>query len=279
MQWVRTGMTAMVGFAVTATNVSSQSAVPIDKRDFDCLMEARVVVKLGTAVTGLINKVTVDRGDIVKEGQVVALLESGVQAAIVDLAKMKATNEYQIQSHQSRKEFLSKKLERVRSLQKKDYASVAALDEVTADLQVSQNSEREAQLALKMAQLELNREKEVLAQRQIKSPINGVVIERVLFAGEYRNETNHLMSIAQIDPLHVEVVLPVAYYGQVKIGSVATVRPEAPVGGNYSAKVTVIDRVVDAGSGTFGVRLELSNPGNTLPAGLRCLIKFETSRP
>lgn len=248
---------------------------PVAGRDFDCLMEARVIVKLGTSVTGLISQVLVDRGDTVRQGQVVARLESGVQEAIVALARMRATNEYQIQSHQSRKEFLSKKLERIKTLQQRDFASVAALDEVISDLKISENSEREARLGFEIARLELERETEILGQRQIKSPISGVVMERVLFSGEYRNENNHLMTIAQIDPLNIEVVLPISYFGQLKIGSEGVIRPEQPVGGEFTAKVTVIDRVLDAASGTFGVRLELPNPENALPAGIRCSVRFK----
>lgn len=258
-----------------AVSPASLSVPAIGAREFDCIMEPKVVVKLGTAVTGLISKVAVDRGDTVREGQVVAQLDSGVQEAIVALARMKATNEFQILSHQSRKEFLTRKLERIRTLQKKDFASVAALDEVIADLKVSENAEREAQLGLKLATLDLERETQVLAQRQIKSPIDGIVTERALFTGEYRNETNFLMTIAQIDPLNVEVILPVAHYGQLKIGSVGVVKPEQPVGGTYSAKVVIIDQVLDAGSGTFGARLELKNTGNKLPAGIRCKVAFE----
>jgi multidrug efflux pump subunit AcrA (membrane-fusion protein) len=38
--------------------------------------------------------------------------------------------------------------------------------------------------------------------------------------------------------------------------------------------VTVVDRVVDAASGTFGVRLEVPNPNYRLPAGLKCKARF-----
>ena len=41
----------------------------------------------------------------------------------------------------------------------------------------------------------------------------------------------------------------------------------------YAAKVSVIDRVIDAASGTFRVRLELRNPNHAIPAGLRCRIE------
>jgi multidrug efflux pump subunit AcrA (membrane-fusion protein) len=53
------------------------------------------------------------------------------------------------------------------------------------------------------------------------------------------------------------------------------VTPEAPLNGtSYNARVSVVDRVVDAASGTLGVRLELPNPGYRLPAGLKCKVRF-----
>jgi len=50
--------------------------------------------------------------------------------------------------------------------------------------------------------------------------------------------------------------------------------PEAPVGGDYAAKIEVVDRMLDAASGTFGVRLRLPNPGNRIPAGVKCKVRF-----
>ena len=40
-----------------------------------------------------------------------------------------------------------------------------------------------------------------------------------------------ILKLAEISTLHVEVILPTSAFGQVAIGDVATVRPEAPVGG------------------------------------------------
>ena len=83
-----------------------------------------------------------------------------------------------------------------------------------------------------------------------------------------------ILKIADIDTLHVEVILPVEAYGKVKVGSKADVLPDPPVGGKYSAVVTVVDRVLDAASGTFGVRLQLPNRTRMLPAGVRCKASF-----
>ena len=62
------------------------------------------------------------------------------------------------------------------------------------------------------------------------------------------------------------ISITMALYGTIKVGMEATVPGEAPVGGRYSAKVEVID----ARSGTFGMRLLLANPDHKIPAGLRC---------
>ena len=52
------------------------------------------------------------------------------------------------------------------------------------------------------------------------------------------------------------------------------------IGGVHRAEVTVVDRVVDAASGTFGVRLALPTPDYALPAGLNCRVRFrEESSP
>jgi multidrug efflux pump subunit AcrA (membrane-fusion protein) len=36
----------------------------------------------------------------------------------------------------------------------------------------------------------------------------------------------------------------------------------------------VVDKVIDAASNTFGVRLELENPDYAIPGGIRCNINF-----
>lgn len=59
-----------------------------------------------------------------------------------------------------------------------------------------------------------------------------------------------------------------------KVGMRAKVIPEAPIGGQYTAEVKIVDKVIDAASGTFGVRLELPNPNYRLPAGLKCKVIF-----
>ena len=44
--------------------------------------------------------------------------------------------------------------------------------------------------------------------------------------------------------------------------------------GSHRARVTVVDKLIDAASGTLGVRLQLPNPNNKIPAGIKCSVVF-----
>jgi len=210
------------------------------------LIEPSERLDISSQVPGVIDTIKVERGDIVRKGQEVAKLKSGVEEASIALAE-------------ARVEFGQRKVDRNEELFQKKLISTHERDEIATEL--------------KIATLELREAQERYSLRIIKSPVDGVVVERMLGSVEYVGE-NPIMTIARIDPLFVEVVSPVEYFGQVKVGMKAKVFPEAPVGGTYVAKVAVVDRVIDAASGTFGIRLLLKNEKNLLPAGLKCRVEF-----
>jgi hypothetical protein len=87
-------------------------------------------------------------------------------------------------------------------------------------------------------------------------------------------EDQAIVRIAQLDPLNVEAIVPIELFGKIYLGMAAEVHPEILVAETRPARVTVVDRAGDAGSGTFGVRLEMPNPEYELPAGLKCDLRF-----
>ena len=176
-------------------------------------------------------------------------------------------------------QFLRRKYERLNELHNKFVTPLASLQEAEAEAKVGEEQLKEAQLNKQIARLEVVHAEEVVKQRALRSPIDGVVVERLLVPGEYRNDQSPVLTLAQIDPLRVEVFVPTAYFGQIRIDSKAEVRPEQPIGGVHTATVTVVDRVLDAASGTFGVRLALPNPRLTLPGGIRCQVAFKLHPP
>jgi RND family efflux transporter MFP subunit len=266
-------------FLLTGSAAMSQTPAPVAAaREFDCVIEPQQIVKLASPVVGMIARLDVDRGDIVRQDQVVGKIADGVEAAALALARARATNDSTVKSAEARLKFLRHKHERLDELHTKFVSSLAALQEAEAEARVAEQQLKEAQLNKEIARLEVTYAEEVLNQRTLRSPINGVVIERLLVPGEYRNDQSPILTLAQIDPLKVEVFVPTAYW-QIRIDSMAEVRPEQPVGGIHIATVTVVDSVLDAASGTFGVRLALPNPHLTLPGGIRCKVTFVMHAP
>lgn len=150
---------------------------------------------------------------------------------------------------------------------------VAVLDSSVESATGSVNHARARLTNDRLADMELRKSTAEIARRTIRSPISGVVMERSLSTGEFAKQ-DPILKIAQLDPLRVEAFAPVSLLGKIVVGSEAQVLPQAPVNGSYSAIVTVVDRVIDAASGTFGVRLELPNPNFLLSAGLKCKLRF-----
>ncbi len=213
----------------------------------DCLLEPSVVVNVGSPVDGVIKLVNVDRGDNISKGQLLAQLQSGVEAAAVSLS-------------QARIEFGRRKTLRNESLFAKQLISAQEKDEMETETRIHEE--------------ELKRDEENLKLRSIISPIDGVVVERRLVAGDLiRAEKSVVFKLAQLDPLNVELIVPAEQFGSIRVGMTGRVNL-AHGGGVQTARVVVVDRVIDAASGTFGVRLQMPNPGNRIPAGSRCSVRF-----
>lgn len=242
--------------------------------EFEGVIEPSRVINLGGAgVPGILESVNVDRGDYVKKGQIVASLQAGVERATMELAKFRAEMEAGIKAKEANLNFYLRKKQMNEELYKKQVLPFSQMDEIETNKVIAEWQLKEAIENKKLAELEYKRALEAYNRMSIKSPINGIVIERFLSPGEYI-ENQAILKLAQIDPLHVEVVLPVSYLLRIKVGMKAKIIPEGPMNGEYVAGVKVVDRVIDAASGTFGVRLELPNPGYKLPAGLKCKVIF-----
>lgn len=241
-----------------------------------CLIEAENVSDLGSPVVGVIERLLVERGDSVRKGQTLAMLRADVERAATEVARSRAQAEAEYLAAQSNQAFAGKKLERTRDLVARNFLSQHALDEAGNEQRIAEQRVQQARQQLDIWERELKVSQAQLALRSLKSPYDGIVVERYLSLGE-RVEERPVFRVAQVDPLRVEVILPAARYGQIQRGQRATVRPDLPGVAAQQAEVTRVDKVIDAASNTFRVRLRLPNPEHALPAGMRCRIEFETS--
>jgi len=248
----------------------------IDEVVLDCVIEPSMLVELSSQARGVLETISVKRGDFVKKDQLVAKLMSGVEKASVRLAKDRANMDVDIKSRKAEQAFRKQNFEQVKKLHHKKLASLREFEDAKTSSLVA-NFELEKAVELKkLATLELLRTIEVLKLRSINSTVDGVVVEIMKAPGEFIEE-QPVVKIAQIDPLYVEVIVPERLLGRVEVGKELEVRVDTPVVAQYSAKVSVVDQVIDASSGTFGVRLELANPDYKIHAGQRCQIMLVDS--
>lgn len=245
-----------------------------EKQAFDCVMNPKAKVELGSAEEGVIEALTVGRGDVVKKGQIVARLDSGIERLAVKLAKIQAGTDVQVRQATTQMNYRQRETERIAGLSAKKVITEMELAQAKVEENLARLSVESSKVEYNTMQVEYERAKERLERRLIRSPVNGIVVDVEMNEGEYAHDQAHLMTLAVVDPLYVEVFVPVTYYNQISGEMDATVVPESPIGGSYKAKVKVVDQVFDAASRTFGVRLLLPNAEHHLPAGLRCKVNF-----
>jgi len=256
---------------ITIVIVPSDQAAAVDLSDADCVIEPYVSVDLSTSVDGIVEETLVDRGDTVTKGQVLVRLEAGVERAAVEQARLRTRQKSEIELAESMLGFAQKKRARTMQLFEDQAISELTMDEVdleveTALLELKRATENEEQ-----ARLDLERAEEILNLRRILSPIDGIVVERLVSAGEAIGEQQTvLMRLVQIDPLNVELIVPASEFGRFELSGTLLVSPRPPGEGTYEATIVIIDPVIDASSGTFGVRANLPNPDHSIPAGLIC---------
>ena len=244
---------------------------------FDCLTEPRQTVELRSPVEGLIAQVLTDRGAWVKRGQVLVVLDSQVEQATLAQARHRSQMAGRINQARNRVAYAQTKLARAEQLVRDNFLSAQARDEAATELKLAESDLQDALEGQQQAQLDMARTQQQIRQRTLTAPFDGYVVDRLLNPGDLAEAgtgRKAILKLAQLDPLRVEVVLPQGAFGKVTVGGQATVRAEGGAA-PQQARVMVVDRVIDAASGTFGVRLELPNRSGKLPAGQRCKVEFD----
>ena len=209
-----------------------------------CLLEPSQEIGISSQVAGIVKTMKVERGDRIRKGQALFSLESGVEQAALETARAKA-------------EFASRKVERNKDLLKKGLLSDYEQDELLTDMKLGDLAVREAEVRLE--------------QRTLISPVEGVVVQRLAAPGEYVG-TDPVLELASLNPLHAELILQADYYGQIQPGAGVNLMIGQGQAIAYRGEVTLVDKLIDAASGTFGIQVRVPNPDFSLPAGLKCRI-------
>jgi RND family efflux transporter MFP subunit len=266
----------LLAAALCANVAAAQSAGA--PRGLDCMIQPHQIVQIGSAAPGVIERILVDRGEFVKQGQPLVQLQAGVERAALAVARERAAQQGEMTVAAGSADLAQRELQRAKELHEQNFVSQTYLDKQRAEAAVAGGRTDQASERKKLSQREVELAAAQLAQRSIGAPIAGVVVERFMSPGEFVDQ-KPILRIAAIDPLRVDVLVPAAAFGQLEVGMRGSVMPELLNKKEHIAVVKTVDRVIDAATNTFRVRLELPNPGGALPAGLRCKVDLGLKLP
>lgn len=205
-------------------------------------------VTISAATENVMVAVEVEEGDTVNAGQLLARLDSRTQQLQVDLWK-------------KRLELLEVAYETSRNLGK--------------DNIVSREEMLTAEIERDLARIQLDIARKELADTELRSAIDGVVVEVVLEPGELTRRGEALFRIVNTDVVLIQLYLPAEQAAKLALGESYEVKfpqlPDAPV---ETGSLTFIDPAIDPNSGFQRVRLLLPNPENRIRSGQRCRVIF-----
>lgn len=239
------------------------------EEQFDCMLQPYTDVDVSSTVNGTIEEVSVERGDLVNKGQVLAVLDSRLERVSYELAKAKVESNVALEESAARIEYSERKAIRMNELREERYVSDEQVDDADYEKLIADFSQRTEYDKKKIERLELKRAEVMLDMKVIKSPVNGFVVDTYKTQGELLQE-EPVVRIVQVDPLKVEAWLPVDKLGGVSVGDTVSIIPEFGPGKVLYGAITIVDPIVDAASGLFGIEAQIPNSEFTVKPGLKC---------
>ena len=243
---------------------------------FEGRLEPSANVLVGAREEGLLVSLDVELGDVVEAGRKIASLDRATRAAAVELAAARARRTAALERARARLAESDRLVAERDALFAEGLLPASERDELLAARREAEIDLLDAQETLELDRLDHQRALLELDGTLIRAPIRGIVVERLHSPGEHVSRSEPaIVRLIALDPLIVEVALPLEELGRVAIGQLAQVRLEHSPEPSLPATVKMIDPQVDTASSTFLVRLELRNAGERIPAGLRCRVRFD----
>ena len=149
-------------------------------------MDPAGISRLGSAVTGLLREIHVDRGATVVRGDLIARVDSSVERASRNVLELRATNTSQIDAARARLGYIVSKRDRTEKLMQRGITSEEVLAEIEAEVIAARSLLRQSEMEQELARLEHGRAEAIIALRDIRSPVDGVISETADGSGRVR---------------------------------------------------------------------------------------------
>jgi len=208
-------------------------------------------VDVAPEIAGRIDRLPFAEGDPVKAGQVLVELDSAILQAELD--KM-----------QSELRLAEANRSRAMTLVKQGTGTVRDRDEAVAAYQSAH-----ANVALAKARL---------GKARIVAPLSGMIGLRTVSVGAYVSPGQHIVGLADIDPIKVDFRVPELALTSLRTGQPVRVSVDALPGQTFDGEVYVIDPIIDANGRAIRLRARIANPDGKLSPGLFARVQIVIAR-
>ena len=218
-------------------------------------------VKILPRVTGRLKNLYVLRGDTVKKGQTVAILEHDQQDALIDSVRAQVASA-KADSEKAKAEMMNAKtnLDRYARLVKEGFSTQQQYDSIETAYTSAKASYNAALAREKQAAAELERVSSAKADYIMVAPIDGTVLDDYsLTTGAMISPSSPLLDIADLSRLKATLKVPESKIFSVRPGMPVILRFDALPNEEFIGEVTRIDQYVDPSTRTSSVEIELDN--------------------
>lgn len=233
-------------------------------------------------VSGYVRKWTVDIGDKVEEGQVLAEIDTPeldreLMQASAELTQAKAA----LLRAEASRDLSKSNLARYEKLVPAGVASQEDLEQRQGQARVDAASVTVAQASITSASANIQRIRDLKGFAKIIAPFAGTVVSRSIERGALVSAGNGtpLFRIAATDPVRVFVGVPQDIAPGVKVGAKAMVAVREFAGQSFEGTVARTSGALDAATRTMNTEVRVPNPDNKLLSGMYAEVSLTLPLP
>ena len=126
--------------------------------------------------------------------------------------------------------------------------------------------------------VQLKNSEDALNDLEIKSPIDGIVAQRNIDAGEIAGVGTPPFTIVNTDKVYVDIDIPSKTINQIELGQSIEILIEASGDNSYKGVITQISPIADERSFTYPVRIEIENKKGFIKSGMFAKASIELDK-
>jgi membrane fusion protein, multidrug efflux system len=228
-------------------------------------------VTLSFIQSGRIDKINYREGETVKVGDNIVQQYDIVERAQLAQLEADSLNVTQIQATEAKLKQAKVDFERRKNAPKSTTQS--ELDNAELNMNIAELSMRLAVFQHEQAIRKFEEAKLKIDNMTMKSPIDGRIEEIYIEAGESVNALDKVVRVVRIDPLWIDVHVPLAQSVNLNYGNAATVEFTGAAKSTVEGIIIFKAAVADSASDTLKVRIQAPN-GVNRPAGEQVKVTF-----